>query len=131
MNVNTYFILGLRDKTQLELSQESDGNLRDNDGESDCLSDRSAALDEQRVNKITAISIHTKVYLKMTFCLRPELKHYMYQNVQSMVAISECNVTDLQVIAGVYTKILVKIFRVLQLTTHGLNVIRLLYHYGL
>ena len=41
---------GLRDdKTTLELRNESEGNVRENDGESDCLSDRSAALDEQRV----------------------------------------------------------------------------------
>lgn len=43
-------IEGLRDdKTTLELRNESEGNVRENDGESDCLSDRAAALDEQRV----------------------------------------------------------------------------------
>ncbi|CAO1318081.1 unnamed protein product [Diamesa tonsa] len=36
------------DKTTLELRNESEGNVRENDGESDCLSDRAAALDEQR-----------------------------------------------------------------------------------
>ena len=52
MRMKYYFILGLRDKTQVDLrSQESDGNIRDNDGESDCLSDRSAALVEQNVKK--------------------------------------------------------------------------------
>ena len=56
MDIKCYFILGLRDKTQVDLrSQESDGNIRDNDGESDCLSDRSAALDEQRVKIIISL----------------------------------------------------------------------------
>lgn len=34
----------------IEVSGETDTTLRDGDGESDCLADRAAALDEQQVN---------------------------------------------------------------------------------
>lgn len=89
---------------------DSDAVLREAETESDCLSDRAAALDEQKVN-----IFHTHFSLPYLFdefqFLRMVPKQFTCQNVQSTDDTSEFNATVRPVIVGVCTRTLEKIFR--------------------
>lgn len=104
----------LRAKTNVE----NDLVLREADTESDCLADRAAALDEQKVNNklihmdFCAFHISHTYFACFFFVVhRMERKHGMYPNVHQMVAISVFSAIVPLDIVGACTKTLEKIFR--------------------
>lgn len=89
---------------------DSDAVLREAETESDCLSDRAAALDEQKVSDCLPI-FRLSNDSNTDFDFRAVPKQFMCQNVRSMVDINEFNATVRPAIVGVCTKTLARIFR--------------------
>lgn len=95
---------------------ESDPVLRDADTESDCMTDRAAALDEQKVwtisiTRIQDLTINIPINIMLSIANQFShrmLKHGMFPNARPMDVINEFNVIVLLDIVGVLMKILVK-----------------------
>lgn len=118
------YIEGLRDKTTLNLQNESDGSSRDPDEEAnDCIKDRKNALEDKSVSLVVCQMVVG--FPKLSFKFTPNLSRisFFYPNVQWTADTSAFNATDQQVIVGAFMKIPESQFLAAAQRTNSHNVI--------